>query len=421
MADSKKYDDINKIFDSSGYLEDGKVKVSDRYKTTYVDGSDGLANQKGLVISFQHVPTGRSVFFKAFITAFNEAFSSDWSSEPVYGRADPIHLFKNTTRRISLAFMVPASTVGEAYENLGKVQSLIQFLYPNYTTAGAAQTISQSPLVRLKVMNMLQTNKNQITEPGVNWGPKSSYYDNYKTSIDSSGGLLGAISSVIVNHHLDDPSAGVFYKSEVAGPGRGEASDLKDPWTGDAVASNTVLPKLIEINMEFMAIHEHPLGWDANGNFGSLNPDYGYGTVSQEIVAFPYGVELEDLVAQEARNDAFAANAAIEKELANVEGELRGMVWELGDVLADDMLGEMFLEEAAAETMARGQASMDTAFEALHDKRQQEELQAKMHAVVLGGTAGHGPLTEEGASREPMDITYGTGQDPGGTTWYEDF
>ena len=50
------------------------------WESPLVDGSDALAN-KGLVIGFHHVPSSTEVYFKAFITAFNETYSSDWNSE----------------------------------------------------------------------------------------------------------------------------------------------------------------------------------------------------------------------------------------------------------------------------------------------------------------------------------------------------
>lgn len=212
-------------------------------------GEDTLANN-GLVISFTHVPTDNTVHFKAFVTAYNETFSSDWSSEVVYGRADPIYLFKNTTRKISLAFKVPAVSTSEAYDNLGKVQLLAQFLYPTYKEGGLAQTITQSPLVRLKMMNL----------GGDASGITAGSYDSYKDSGNGSTGLLGAVTSVTINHNLD--------------------TDVGVVTIGDGV----ILPKLIEVNVEFSPIHEHHLGWDENNQFGiGLSGE-------NEGSAFPYGI-----------------------------------------------------------------------------------------------------------------------------------
>ena len=136
--------------------------------SNYVDGSDALANA-GFVVSFYHIPSGKSVFFKAFVTTLSENFTSDWKPSPVFGRTDPIYSFGNTSRSITLAFKVPAGSEGEAYENLGRVQLLTQFLYPAYSSTARpdAQLITQGPLVRMKVMNLVQ--KQDAPEPGGAW------------------------------------------------------------------------------------------------------------------------------------------------------------------------------------------------------------------------------------------------------------
>ena len=263
----------------------------------FVDGSDAMAN-KGMTISFQHVPSEEDVTFKAFITAFNETYNSDWASESVFGRSDPIHMFKNTQREITLAFNIPASSEGESFENLARVQRLITFLYPTYasdgsqTTAGNqadvtnALTISNSPLVRLRVMNILAA-RPQIGDAdgsigGGNGGRSAEAavystlgtFDRHvkdggaaawpTTSIGSNtiagnyhGGLLGIIKNVSVNHNLDNPDHGVF-----------------------EINQGTILPKMIEVNLTFSAIHEHTLGWFNDGN--------GSQTFANQL--FPYGV-----------------------------------------------------------------------------------------------------------------------------------
>ena len=216
---------------------------------TFVDATDVYANA-GMVISFQHVPTGKSVYFKAFISAFNESYNSDWSSESVYGRGDPIYMFKQTSRSITLNFKIPASTYGEAFENLGKVQAITQFLYPTYTNVNQAQTISQSPLVRLKVMNLAQ--KTLDANVG-DFNSAADCYNNYKSSVGADNGLLGVISNVNINHNIAEQ--GVIEKG-----------------------NNVVLPRLIDVAVSFNVIHEHALGWDEQNKF------------SERV--FPYGVDL---------------------------------------------------------------------------------------------------------------------------------
>jgi len=275
-------------------------------QNTYIPATDYYADQKGMHISFMHVPSNSVVSFKAFITAYNENFISNWTQEEVYGRADPIYMFKNTTRKITLTFKIPAASQSEAFENLGRVQKLVQFLYPRYTTVDGnvfAQTISQSPLVRMKVLNLGQSHVHGEVRPtegsevkatvgsldpsnpghaaavksegfaaaaagAVSVGPFLPSYT-YKTMTDKtvSGiqspnfGLLGIIENLTVNHNLEGED-GAFEE----GPGK-------------------ILPKLIDVQISFAAIHEHVVGWEDD-------PSLAEGS-RFAVGAFPYSVDME--------------------------------------------------------------------------------------------------------------------------------
>jgi hypothetical protein len=260
--------------------------VDEQLDNTFVDGSDALANQRQLFISFLHVPTQNNVFFKGFITAFNETFKSDWASETVYGRGDPIYQFKNTQRSVTLTFRVPAASDGEAYENLGKVQQLVQFLYPRYNKINSAQTITQSPLIRLKIMNLLRNVNDRFAAQDINYGtspikgfattPTADKYENYKTAQtwESHDGLLGIIDNLTVNHGIE-----------------GAAED-----GSFLVGQNTILSKMIEIQIGFNPIHEHALGWDEKGTFGASTNS----KKKDQQRLFPYGVHLDNVASTEA-------------------------------------------------------------------------------------------------------------------------
>jgi hypothetical protein len=215
------------------------------------DASDALG-QAGYSIGFHHTISGKEVYFKAFLTAFNETYNSEWASETTYGRMDAIHMFKNTSRRITVAFKVPASTTGEAYENLARVQTLVQFLYPAYTNVGGAQTIAQSPLVRLKIMNMVQ-NQAVAAVPATENLPGDVVYDNYlqRTNVGADKGLLGWMGGLTINHNLES-DVGSFELQH-----QSEQTE-NEQYKGSGA---TILPKMIEINLDFTVIHEHSLGW----------------------------------------------------------------------------------------------------------------------------------------------------------------
>jgi len=128
-----------------------------------VDGSEAYANANNYYIYFTHIPTGLSSEFKAFMTDFNDQFTSNWNDVPVYGRMDPISTFQGTSREISFSFDVVAHDEQEAKINFFESQKLIQSLYPVYQRVGSgtnqtrfsATSIQAPPLIRIKFTNLI--------------------------------------------------------------------------------------------------------------------------------------------------------------------------------------------------------------------------------------------------------------------------
>ena len=230
---------------------------------TLLDGSDALANQRDQVISFQNIRNQESVFFKAFITAFSDTYSPNFNAVEVFGRTDPIQQYKGTSRTITLAFKVPAASESEAFENLGRAGKLIQMLYPSYASVSNALTLSEAPLVRLKVMNLLSKGHGEAQTSSETF---PQFYSKYKSTAAPDQGILGAITSCTVNHGLE--SEGAFSKIDETG---------EEP-TG---VPNTILPKLIEINVSFTPIHEETIGFE------------GIKSQTKKAPLFPYGVLLK--------------------------------------------------------------------------------------------------------------------------------
>ena len=185
-----------------------------------------------------------------------------------------------------------AASEGEAYENLGKVSVLEQMLYPSYTEVGSATTLSQAPLIRVKVMNLLVSNFNsKVPDTDSESNPRNVFYNSYKTSSDAKDGLLGVIDNLNINHNLEGDE-GVFFK-------RSEEGGVASP------VSNTILPKFIDVNLSFSPIHEKTIGWEEDGK------------PSQSL--FPYGVITDDTspVAAERFSDYSTYNAQVEKDNAD--------------------------------------------------------------------------------------------------------
>jgi len=201
------------------------------------------ANNKGLYIHFQslHTPEAK-VKFKAFIETLSQSFTSNWNSQTVFGRMDPIQTFQNTQRTISLAFKTTSINAEEAAENLKKINLLTRMLYPTYDDPGAAEpgnyvtinrgqsanalTMAKPPLMRVRFVNWIQSSPNK--------------------------GLIAAIS-------------GFEYDAD---------------WTDEGCFDylNNVVPKTITVSCTLNILHEHDLGWSQNGEWlGEINDNPGAG------------------------------------------------------------------------------------------------------------------------------------------------
>jgi len=228
------------------------------------DQSDALANKLGQFIDIYHIPTKKSVKFKAFLTAFTDQYASDWSSEEVLGRMDPIQTYKGTKRTLSLGWDVPATSFVEAKTNLVKASTLVSMLYPQYEEGdGGASLMSAPPLFKIKFMNLIQDS----SKPGSHWGTA-------KTS-----GLLGTIGGFTYEPDLE---AG-FFEPTYALANRD--ANTKDELTFTGVMKfffgtempegqllddrGKLFPKTIKFQCEFTVLHQHKLGWRSEAQGGN--------------------------------------------------------------------------------------------------------------------------------------------------------
>lgn len=200
---------------------------------SYEDAVGLLTNKHKLRINFQHVLTGRTVFFSAFLTDFSDKWNSEWESTSVYGRMDDIKTFRKTTREITIGWDVVAADKLEAEENLIKCSTLISMLYPTYSSEGGAGSISGSPLFKLKFANL-------ISDPEL---------PSWSASV-SDAGLVGTIN-------------GFDYKPEL------EPSFFISPEQG-------LIAKTVKMSCTFTVLHTKPVGWN-DGSFRQLSYPYGFG------------------------------------------------------------------------------------------------------------------------------------------------
>lgn len=187
-------------------------------------------------LELYHIPTGKTVQFKAFLTAFNDRYDSKWKDEDVYGRMDPLSTYQRTSRNISLGWDVVANGKGEAQDNMRRVSLLASFLYPAYDNepTGNASSISTSPLLKLSFANWIKSSNTTA-----------------KSSISEASGLVGKINGAlnitpVIETGFFDSAVGILY------------------------------PKEYKISFDFTVFHTHRVGWNKeNKEFFAKNFPYG--------------------------------------------------------------------------------------------------------------------------------------------------
>ena len=261
-----------------------KRKDKDLFGAGYDDQSDALANAAGQVIEFYHIPSGRSISFKAYITTFSDQYNSDWSSEKAFGRMDPIQTFKSTSRVISLGWDIPAGSFKEAKENLLKASLLLSMLYPEYEAgSGGATTMVAPPMFKLKFLNLIQDSK-------LGSSPKSTV---------ENTGLLGTIAGLTYEPDLE---SGFFQ------PTKAELDDVAPADVGK------LFPQTIKFSAEFTVLHQHKLGWKG----GASTREKGFGK-------FPYTIKDDTRIAPNvAPGSSTDRRSATNRNDAAAEGVITG-------------------------------------------------------------------------------------------------
>lgn len=194
--------------------------------------TNGFYNpDRGYWISFENARLASNnqnvVYFHGFITAFKDMFKPEWNEETVFGRTEPIGIYKGISRRISFSFDAPANNTAEGELNLNKVEGLVEMLYPSYhTVQGNYKVLSQSPLIRIKFANLISNGQQA---------------------------LLGYITSFDYDLNLGK-DIGVFDHE-----------------------SGKIYPRVINFNIDFTVLNEQMLGYDDASNTFEQNPGWLYG------------------------------------------------------------------------------------------------------------------------------------------------
>ena len=167
---------------------------------------------------------------------------------------------------------IPSFTPEEAYANMHQYEHLVGFLYPSYQSSGTGRNrtnvMNAYPLLKMKFANFVKNATVQENAVSV-----------------LKGGLTGWIENVDFTPNLE---AGFHHMAPGMKPNEIQIynSHRSDGTRRTTNKSHTFVPKVFEINMSFVVVHEHSLGWGSDKTWlGKAKDGRDYG--------FPYGYEAQ--------------------------------------------------------------------------------------------------------------------------------
>jgi hypothetical protein len=224
-------------------------KVTGWYTKSMGVGVANLYNQ-GFYLDITHVPTGHQVEFPAFITDQSDAYTSNWTEETVFGRMDPIATFESTKRVATLGFTVPSRSRHDALHNLGKLNTLISFLYPTYSSVPGSTVMNMGPLVRVKYANLICSTEN----------PAQGLLGYITTGITITPNIEAGVLARASGSPAEEPSSAEI--SQQINQGIGSPQDRDLIMKGSGIVGPEILYKAYDLNFELSVLHEHSLGFE---------------------------------------------------------------------------------------------------------------------------------------------------------------
>jgi len=246
----------------------------------FSDPTDALAGSNfrqnepnGLTLFFKQVATGLTAEFKAFLTDFNDSFTSQWNGQEVWGRMDEIQTFKNTKRVISVSWTIPSHSEEEAISNFKEVAKMTSMLYPVYEDIKTTNSNQNQNLG-----SALGTIEGTLI--GLNLDPNSDEFKITENSLKqiedtilSSNDDFGVFPKIKENISLlsSPPIVQMKFKNWISNnDDSGLYGTLAGFNTKPVIASGVFLnngkliPMEFECSVEFTVIHTDKLGHDQN-------------------------------------------------------------------------------------------------------------------------------------------------------------
>jgi len=191
------------------FLDASTIDNSARISTAMRESLESKFDSEYVPFYFQDLRTNELLGFHAFLTNLTDDYSAAYESTDGFGRVDPIKTYKSTNRKISLGFVIAALDSNDFDSMWLKINKLTTLVYPQYTEGrrlsldnGAnsfikpfTQLIGASPMVRLRVGNVIASNYSKFNLAGI-FGLTAAGTKLNNKNLDKIDDIIQALNSV---------------------------------------------------------------------------------------------------------------------------------------------------------------------------------------------------------------------------------
>lgn len=233
---------------------------------------EGRLDAEYVPFYMQDLRTNEILNFHAFIDDLQDSYTANYNQVEAYGRMDPVQIYKNTTRSISMTFMVVATSKEDFDAMWFTINRLTMMVYPEWSKGTElsgksdndqfsfiqpfSQIPTSSPVIRLRVGDLIRSNYSRFNLARI-FGLGSQSSENKGYFLTSSGSKLELSSSVTpntkltfngwsgeVNGYIEDPEAGGLLSAVVGSYPRSYRINLQQgAELKDSVAKKSPDPK----------------------------------------------------------------------------------------------------------------------------------------------------------------------------------
>jgi len=248
----------------------------------FLPGEKDYVNSHNTNIEFYSIASAESAKFIPMDVEYSEDFASEWNHQNVYGRNDPLSTFQGTKRTVSLQFVVNASSLWHAQQNMVEMGNLASLMYPTYKRTqhakpgswanhNNASLIHTAPLLKVHFNNL-------IVDPSRISGGSAAV-----NGMAKNVGLVCAASDLKLEPVMDN---GVIITT-------GHSDDQEIGWLKDDLGSrpkdSRIYPKTWKVSTSLTVFHTFPMGYErTNGNSSKGGPN-AYDRGINGFGSFPWG------------------------------------------------------------------------------------------------------------------------------------